>query len=120
VTSSGILVAVVRGELAAEADWLTDLDVDASRPSGGGVVPGHAKGDAPWCLSDLITQLLRLLLLPPLLQAISIALWSWLGRRRGRSIGVALDDDSLELTGASTAQLGQLIEVQVKRYAGEG
>ena len=128
-------MAFVRGELTVEVgaetadadelaeltsqlrDWLTDLDVDAISPSEGGAVTEHAKGDAPQRLGALMVQLL---LQQQVLQSVIGALRSWLRRRPGRSIKVTIDGDSLELTGASTAQLDQLVEAWVKRHAGEG
>lgn len=129
-------MAVVRGELTVEvgaedADvgelaemtsqlraWLLDLDVDVARPSEESlIVPEHAKGDPPQRLDSLIVQLL---LQQQVLQSVIGALQSWLGRRPGRSIKMTIDGDSLELTGVSTAQLDQLVEVWVKRHAREG
>jgi hypothetical protein len=126
-------VATARSELAIEVsvdgadpgeimeltsqlrDSLLELDVEAVYAPSKGAAPEGSKGVESLQLGSLIVQLL---LQEGVLESVIRVLKSWLGHRPDRSVKVTLGGDSLELTGATSAQVSQLVEVWVKRHAG--
>jgi hypothetical protein len=98
------------GRLLSE---LLDLDVNAAGRAVSGAAPDAAKGADLLALGALVVQFADSAMLQSLVGVIA----SWLGRQAQRSIKVTLDGDSLELSGVSTAEQRQLIDLWVKRHA---
>lgn len=96
-------------------DSLLELDVEAVYAPSKGAAPEGSKGVESLQLGSLIVQFL---LQEGVLESVIRVLKSWLGHRSDRSVKVTLGDDSLELTGATSAQVSQLVEVWVRRHAG--
>lgn len=102
------------GRLRAE---LLDLDVDAVRQSVRGEAPGDAKGAGVVAAGELVVGLVAS---PQVLASLIDAVRSWLGRNRARSVKVTLDGDSLEVSGASSAEQDRLIDLWVSRHGTGG
>jgi hypothetical protein len=102
------------GRLRAE---LLDLDVDAVQQPERGEVPEGSKGVGLLAAGELVV---RLATSPELLASIIAGVRSWLGRNRVRSVKLTLDGDALEVSGLSSAEQDQLIDLWVARHAGPG
>lgn len=93
---------------------LTQLDVDtehrvdnAPAPAGTRAVDVAAVGELLVMVSQTVEGLL----------AVVGAIGAWLGGRRDRSVRLELDGDVLELTGISSRQQDELIDIWVTRHA---
>lgn len=106
-------LAGLTGRLRAE---LLDLDVDAVRPGDGGAAPEDSKGIGLVAAGELLVQFVG----QDVLQSVISGIRSWLGRQRARSVKLTLDGDSIELTGASSADQDRLIDLWVARHASTG
>jgi hypothetical protein len=94
---------------------LLGLDVEAVSSVSGGEAPDSSKGIDLLAAGALVVQFV---LHPDVLRSIIDGVRSWLGRQHARSIKLTLDGDSLELTGASTAEQDRLVELWVMRHGG--
>jgi hypothetical protein len=92
---------------------LLDLDVIAVNPTRVGGIPENAKGVDLLAFGGLLVQFAD----SNILQSVVDTVRSWLGRQHHRSITLTLDGDSLELTGVSSAEQQQLIDLWVNRHA---
>ena len=104
-------LAQLAGLLRAE---LLDLDVDAVQQPARGEAPEDSKGDAWSAAGELVV---RLVASPEVLALIIGGVRSWLRRSRVRSIKLTLDGDALEVSGASSAEQDQLIDLWMTRHA---
>ena len=104
-------LAQLSGLLRAE---FLDLDVDAVRQPVRGKAPEDAKGADLLAAGQLIVGLVAS---PEVLASIIDTVRSWLGRNRARSVKLTLDGDTLEVTGASSAEQQRLIDLWVTRHA---
>jgi hypothetical protein len=93
---------------------LLDLDVEAVEPMTAGEAPEGAKGVELLALGGLVV---RFVLRQEVLTSIVNGVRSWLQRQSARSVKVTLDGDSLEITGASSAEQDRLVELWVARHA---
>lgn len=96
-------------------DELLDLDLNAVYSASAGEAPDSSKGFALLAAGGLMV---RFVLRQDLLQSIIDAARSWLSRQHARSIKLTLDGDSIELTGATSAEEDRLIELWVMRHVG--
>lgn len=108
-------LAELAGQLRARLLDL-DLDLDAIYAPSSGEGSEGSKGTAPLQLGSLIVQFL---LQQETLRTVIGTMRSWLAHRPGHSVKVTIDGDSLELTGATSEQVDQLVDVWVKRHAGQ-
>ena len=104
-------LAQLSGLLRAE---FLDLDVDAVRQPVRGKAPEDAKGADLLAAGELMVGLVAS---PEVLASIIDTVRSWLGRNRARSVKLTLDGDTLEVTGASSAEQQRLIDLWVTRHA---
>ena len=79
-----------------------------------GKAPEDAKGAGLLAAGQLIVGLVAS---PEVLASIIDTVRSWLGRNRARSVKLTLDGDTLEVTGASSAEQQRLIDLWVTRHA---
>jgi hypothetical protein len=93
---------------------LLDLDVEAVEPMTAGEAPEGAKGVELLALGGLVV---RFMVRQEVLTSIIHGVRSWLQRQSARSVKVTLDGDSLEITGASSAEQDRLVELWVARHA---
>jgi hypothetical protein len=93
---------------------LLQLDVDAVALARDGGAPDGAKGIELFAFGGLVVHLG---LSSTVLSAVVETTVAWLGRRRTRSVKLTLDDDTLEVTGISSAEQSRLIEQWVARHA---
>jgi hypothetical protein len=95
---------------------LLELDVTraepAPAPAGSG--PDGAKSGGVMAVADLLVQFAG----HDVLVAVISAIQGWLGRQRSRSVRLTIDGDSIELTGATSAEQARLIELWAARHAG--
>jgi hypothetical protein len=93
------------------------LDVDAVGRASDGESPGASEAAGPLVVGGLIV---RFAPRQDLLQSIVRDVRSGLWHRHARTVKPTLDGDSLELTGATSAQQDRLVDLWVKRHAGAG
>jgi len=98
-------------------DELLELDVDAVEPATRGAAPDGAKGLELLAVGGLVV---RFAMKANVLRTVVDATVGWLGRQRARSVKLTLDGDTIELTGASSAEQERLIELWVARHADAG
>jgi hypothetical protein len=94
---------------------LLDLDVESVGLRAGGDAPAGAKGAELLALGGLAIQLAALKV--PVLESVVETTAAWLGRQQVRRVKLTLDGDTLELTGVSSGQQGQLVEQWIARHA---
>jgi hypothetical protein len=104
-------LAQIAERLRAE---LLDLDVDTVRQPVTGKAPEDAKGADLLAAGQLVVGLVAT---PEVLASIIGAVRSWLGRNRARSVKLTLGGDTLEVSGVSSAEQEQLIDLWVSRHA---
>jgi len=104
-------LAQLVGRLRAE---LLDLDVDAVEQPERGEAPEESKGAGWLAAGELVV---RLATSPEVLASIIAGVRSWLGRNRARSVKLTIDGDALEVSGVSSAEQDQLIDLWVARHA---
>jgi hypothetical protein len=95
-------------------EQLLDLDVDSVNLVAEEAGPG-AKGMGLLGIGGLIV---RFSVRSDLVRAIVDRVVEWLSRQSVRSVKLTLDSDSLEVTGVSSAEQQQLIDLWVARHAG--
>jgi len=100
---------------AALQDELAELDVEAVLPATAGPAPPGSKGIELLALGGLLVKLGRS---THALREVVDAIRQWVGRT-GASVRMAIDGDVLEIKGASSADVKQLIDVWVQRH-GDG
>jgi hypothetical protein len=98
-------------------DELLELDVEAVEPARGDAAPAGAKGVELLAIGGLVV---RFMTKATILRSVVDATVGWLGRQQARSVKLTLDGDTLELTGVSTDEQRQLIELWVARHADAG
>jgi len=103
-------VARLTGRLRVE---LLEFDVHAVQPATAGEAPADSKAVDLLAVSGLVVRFLG----QELLKSIVDGARSWLARQHCRSITLTLDGDSLELTGATSAEQDRLISLWVARHA---
>ena len=104
----------IAGRLHAE---LLDLDVDTVRQPALGKAPEDAKGADLLAVGQLVVGLTAT---PEVLASIIDAVRSWLGRNRARSVKLTLGGDALEVSGVSSAEQEQLMNLWISRHATGG
>lgn len=95
------------------AEELAELDVEAVLPVTAGPPPAGSKGIELLALGGLLIKLGRS---TQALREVVDAVRQWVGRT-GASVRVAIDGDVLEIKGASSADVKQLIDVWVQRHS---
>ena len=95
---------------------LLELDVTGAEPAPapGGASPDGAKGDGVMAVAGLLVQFAG----HDVLAAVISSIQGWLGRQRSRSVRLTIDSDSIEITGATSAEQARLIELWAARHAG--
>ena len=104
-------VAVMARRLRAE---LLELDVENVELAGTGEAPAGAKGIGLLAIGGLVV---RFGLQTEILRTVVTGVQSWLGRQRLHSVKLVLDGDSIEVTGASSAEQAHLIDAFIARHA---
>jgi hypothetical protein len=92
---------------------LAELDVEAVLPATAGAAPAGAKGIELLALGGLLVKLGRS---THALREVVDAIRQWVGRT-GASVRVAMDGDVLEIKGASSADVKQLIDAWIQRHS---
>jgi hypothetical protein len=101
-------------QAAAELqDELAELDVEAVLPATSGEAPAGAKGIELLALGGLLIKVGQS---ARVLRDVVDAIRQWVGRT-GASVKMAIDGDVLEIKGASSADMKQLIDVWVQRHS---
>jgi hypothetical protein len=98
--------------LALRTDLL-DLDVDAVEPARGGPAPDGTRSIEALAVGALIVRLART---PEAVGALARAVRAWLGPRPERRVRLELDGDVIELSGASDAERGRLVDAWIERH----
>ena len=93
---------------------LEELDVDEVRPVAAGEAPEGAKGIELLALGGLLIKLGQS---SRVLREVVDAVRDWVGRTGSRSVKLTVDGDVLEVTGASSADVKQLIDAWVQRHS---
>jgi Effector Associated Constant Component 1 len=95
---------------------LLELDVTGAEPAPAPdrAGPDGAKGGGVMAVAGLLVQFAG----QDVLAAVISAIQGWLGRQRSRSVKLTIDGDSIELTGATSAEQTRLIELWAARHAG--
>jgi hypothetical protein len=93
---------------------LAELDVDEVRPVAAGEAPEGAKGIELLALGGLLIKLGQS---SRVLREVVDAVRDWVGRTGSRSVKLTVDGDVLEVTGASSADVKQLIDAWVQRHS---
>ena len=96
---------------------LLELDVDAVEPATGGEAPPGSKGVELLAIGGLVIQFA---MKSEVLKSVVNATTAWLGRQQGRSVKLTLDGDTLEVTGVSSDEQRQLVDLWVARHADDG
>ena len=92
---------------------LAELDVDDVVPVTAGEAPAGAKGIELLALGGLLVRLGRS---SHALRQVVDAIHDWVGRTEARSVRMTVDGDVLEVTGATGADVKQLIDAWVERH----
>lgn len=103
----------VAENVAALGAELGDLDVDDVEPAVGGEAPEGAKGVELLAIGALLVKLQRS---SRVLQQVVDAVRDWAGRTGTRTVKMTVDGDVLEISGASTGDVKQLIDAWVERH----
>lgn len=98
-------------------DELLELDVDTVELAGTGEAPAGAKGIGLLTIGGLVV---RFALQTEVLRTVVNGVQSWLSRQRLHSVKLVLDGDTLEVTGVSSAEQADLIDVFIARHADPG
>jgi len=98
---------------SALQDELAELDVEAVLPATAGEAPAGSKGIELLALGGLLVKIGRS---TRVLRDVVDAIRQWVGRT-GASVKMAIDGDVLEIEGASSADMKQLIDVWVQRHS---
>lgn len=93
---------------------LAELDVDEVRPVAAGEAPEGAKGIELLALGGLLIKLGQS---SRVLREVVDAVRDWVGRTGSRCVKLTVDGDVLEVTGASSADVKQLIDAWVQRHS---
>lgn len=95
---------------------LLELDVTGAQPAPApaGAGPEGAKSGGVMAVAGLLVQFAG----HDVLTAVISAIQGWLGRQRSRSVRLTIDSDSIEITGATSAEQARLIELWAARHAG--
>jgi len=95
---------------------LLELDVTGAEPAPApdGPGPDGAKGGGVMAVAGLLVQFAG----QDVLAAVISSIQGWLGRQRSRSVRLTIDSDSIEITGATSAEQARLIELWAARHAG--
>src|SRR5438093_7736974 len=93
---------------------LLELDVTGAEPAPAGAGPEGAKSGGVMAVAGLLVQFAG----HDVLTAVISAIQGWLGRQRSRSVRLTIDSDSIEITGATSAEQARLIELWAARHAG--
>jgi hypothetical protein len=95
---------------------LLELDVTGAEPAPApdGPGPDGAKGGGVMAVAGLLVQFAG----QDVLAAVISSIQGWLGRQRSRSVRLTIGGDSIELTGATSAEQTRLIELWAARHAG--
>jgi hypothetical protein len=93
---------------------LLDLDVEAVKPMTAGETPEGAKGVELLAIGGMVV---KFVLRQEVLTTIVDGVRGWLRRQSARSVKITLDGDSLEITGATSAEQDRLVELWVARHA---
>ena len=93
---------------------LAELDVDEVSPVAAGEAPAGAKGVELLALGGLLIKLGRS---SRVLRQVVDAIRDWVGRTGAGSVKMTVDGDVLELTGASSADVKQLIDAWIQRHS---
>ena len=95
---------------------LLELDITGADPAPApdGVGPDGAKSGGVMAVAGLLVQFAG----QDVLAAVISSIQGWLGRQRSRSVKLTIDGDSIELTGATSAEQARLIELWAARHAG--
>jgi len=93
---------------------LLDLDVEAVKPMTAGDTPEGAKGVELLAIGGMVV---KFVLRQEVLTTIVDGVRGWLRRQSARSVKITLDGDSLEITGATSAEQDRLVELWVARHA---
>jgi hypothetical protein len=126
-TGQTTLAAVVEADEGYDAEELADLtrrlrselldlDIESVEPASSDEAPAGAKGMELLGIGGLVV---RFALRADVLRSVAHTAAAWVGRQRARSVKLTLDGDVLEVTGLSSAEQSQLIEVWVARHAGD-
>jgi hypothetical protein len=105
--------AIAESALALSHE-LAELDIDEVVPASAGDAPEGAKGVELLALGGLLIKLGRS---SKVLREVVDAIRDWVGRGEGRSVKMTVDDDVLEITGASKTDVKQLIDAWVQRHS---
>jgi hypothetical protein len=97
----------------ALGDELAELDVDEVVPVTAGAAPAGAKGIELLALGGLLVKLGQS---TQVLRQVVDAIRDWVGRGEARSVRMTVDGDVLEITGASSTDVKQLIDAWVQRH----
>jgi hypothetical protein len=93
---------------------LAELDVDEVLPVAAGEAPEGAKGIELLALGGLLIKLGQS---SRVLREVVDAVRDWVGRTAASSVKMTVDGDVLEITGASSADMKQLIDAWVERHS---
>lgn len=95
---------------------LLELDITGADPAPApdGEGPDRAKSGGVMAVAGLLVQFAG----QDVLAAVISSIQGWLGRQRSRSVKLTIDGDSIELTGATSAEQARLIELWAARHAG--
>jgi hypothetical protein len=93
---------------------LAELDVDEVVPVAAGEAPEGAKGIELLALGGLLIKLGRS---SRVLREVVDAVRDWVGRTGATSVRMTVEGDVLEVTGASGADVKQLIDAWVQRHS---
>jgi hypothetical protein len=105
--------ALAESALALGLD-LAELDVEEVVPASAGGAPAGAKGVELLALGGLLVKLGRS---TGVLGDVVDAIRDWVGRTGTRSVKMTVDGDVVEITGASTTEVKQLIDAWVERHS---
>ena len=105
--------AIAESALAL-GDELAELDVEEVRPVAAGEAPEGAKGIELLALGGLLIKLGQS---SRVLREVVDAVRDWVGRTGARSVKMTVDGDVLEVTGATSADVRQLIDAWVQRHS---
>ena len=92
---------------------LLELDVDSVKAPEGGPPPPGSKAAEVLAIGSLIVTLVK----STGLGAVVHTIQSWISRQQQRSVKLAIDGDTLEVTGVSSDDQRRLIDEWIARHA---
>jgi uncharacterized protein YidB (DUF937 family) len=92
---------------------LLELDVDSVKVPEGGPPPPGSKAAEVLAIGSLIVTLVK----STGLGAVVHTIQSWISRQQQRSVKLAIDGDTLEVTGVSSDEQRRLIDEWIARHA---